>query len=101
VDWRIYNNELYRVDYIGEICIYTQPDVGTILNPSWTYFSNDLVSPIHKLSRRNLIAAFYSDSVFVKKINNLPWTVSIYKWDKKNHRFQFTNWLAEASTSKI
>ncbi len=36
---------------------------------------------------------YHSNSAFVQKIKELPLTTSIEKWDKKNHRYQFINWL--------
>jgi len=94
-DWRVFAGQQYRVDHVGKICIYTMPRWAATDMADWSYFSQSLTSPIHEVSKKNLATIFYSDSTFVNKINSLPTTAPIFKWDKEKHRYQFINWLPE------
>jgi len=86
-DWRIFNDEFYQLNYEEKICIYTFPESPAL------YFSKSLTTPLHELTRKNLIAVYNSNAFFVEKINALPLTKSVYKWDRKKKRFQFIDWL--------
>lgn len=94
VDWRIFDQEFYTVDYIGAICIYTLPGSAIMNIPDWNYFSVDLSSPLYALSKKNLEAVYHADTAFVNKIKSFPQTSSIFKWDKKKQRYEFIDWLS-------
>ncbi len=94
IDWRLFNEEFYRVDYIGKICIYTLPGCSPCSISSATlYFSSNINSPLHQLTKKNLKEVYHTNTAFVQKVKNLPFTTSIEKWDKKNRYYEFINWL--------
>jgi hypothetical protein len=94
IDWRLNSKQSYQIDYYDEkICLYTIPGTAVPEIPDWSYFSTGLTAPIYDLSRKNLKAVFHSDTAFVRRINNLPTTKSIFKWDKKKDRYAFISWL--------
>ena len=86
-DWRIFNDEFYQLSYTDKIFIYTLAGSPSL------YFSKSVTTPLHELTRKNLIAVYNSNAFFVEKINALPPTKSIYKWHRKKKRFQFIDWL--------
>ncbi len=92
-DWRIYNNNAYRIEDTSKICIYTMPTFITYTPGDANYFSKDLESPIHPIERKDLEEVYHSDDRFIKHIKNLPWYESIMKWDRDKHQFEFINWL--------
>jgi len=87
IDWRIFNDEFYQLAYAEKICIYTFPGSPSL------YFSKSLTMPLHELTRKNLIAVYNSNVFFVEKINALPLTKSVYKWDREKKRYRFIDWL--------
>ncbi|MES2332289.1 MAG: hypothetical protein V4539_21960 [Bacteroidota bacterium] len=93
VDWRIFNESGYQVESTGKICIYSLPVCVVCEATQPSYFSVDLTSPIHPLSRNYLMSAYHDKTEFVNKIKQLPWTTSIVKRDKKTHRYEFIAWL--------
>ena len=93
VDWRVFNESEYQVESIGKICIYNLPVCVVCQTIPPSYFSVDLTSPLHPLTRNYLINAFHDDTGFVNKIKQLPWSTSIMKRDKKTHRYRFVDWL--------
>ncbi|NCI52040.1 hypothetical protein GWC95_19100 [Sediminibacterium roseum] len=93
VDWRLYNEEGYRVESTNKICLYSVPVCVACLTTQPLYFSVDAVSPLHPLSRKNLLDVYHSNKAFVEKIKHLPWTSSIMKKDKATHKFRFIGWL--------
>lgn len=94
-NWRFFNEQFYRVDFVGGICIYTILGTPVLSIPDWSYFSLDIISPIHELTRKNLVEVFNTDTAFVSKISNLPLTTSLFKWDKARQRYLFINWLSD------
>jgi hypothetical protein len=92
-EWRIYNNNAYRVDDTAEICIYTIPTFVTYSPGEANYFSKDLESPIHPIERKDLEEVYHTNSRFMDYIKNLPWYESVMKWDREKNRFEFINWL--------
>ena len=100
-DWRLFNQEFYRVDYVNGICIYTLPGTPEMSPPDLPYFSADINAPVYQVSRKNLIAIFHSDTSFVRKIKNLPLAKSITKWDKQKKRYEFINWLLPSLLSNF
>lgn len=93
VDWRLFNESGYQVESTGKICIYSLPVCVVCEATQPSYFSVDLTSPIHPISRNYLISVYHDKTEFVNKIKRLPWTTSIVKRDKKTHRYQFIDWL--------
>lgn len=93
IDWRIYNNNAYRLEDTMRICIYSMPTFITYTPGSANFFSKDLEAPIHPLERNELVAVYHTNARFVKYINSLPWYESILKWDNNLHHFEFLNWM--------
>jgi hypothetical protein len=93
VDWRVFNELTYQVEQTYKICIYSLPVCVACLTTPPFYFSVDLNSPIHPCTRTYLINAYHTNSGFVNKIKQLPWTTSIMKRDKDTHQFKFIDWL--------
>lgn len=93
IDWRIYKEETYRVDYVGRVCVYTLVEGMPGNTSQFYYFSTDLNTPVHSISRKNLLAAFHSNSAFVEKLKKFPITRSLTKWDKENKCYRFITWL--------
>lgn len=93
-DERIYSDEDYKVEYIGKIIIYSTPSDPTTEGTSWTsYFSRDLHSPVHELSKKNLIETYHDNPHFVERIKKLNWTQSIFKINKETGEYRFIDWL--------
>ncbi len=93
IDWRIYNNNAYRIEDTSQICIYSMPTFITYTPGITNFFSKDLAAPIHPLERKELVEVYHSNQSFIDHINKLPWYESIMKWDKNKHQFEFLNWL--------
>lgn len=93
IDWRIYDRDSYRIDYVGKVCVYTLYDGMPGSISSFSYFSTDLKAPLHFLNRKNLVTIFHSNKNFVERLQNFPITKSITKWDKVNRCYRFVNWL--------
>jgi len=93
VDWRVYNAESYRVDYVGKACVYSLVEGMPGNTSQFLYFSTGLNTPIHLISRKNLSAAFHSNSTFLEKLKMFPVTKSLTKWDKENKCYRFITWL--------
>jgi hypothetical protein len=91
-DFRLYNGERFMIEHIdNKVCIYRSEDSFEI--PSWPYFIIDLDAPVYKLSRKQLIDAFYTNFNFIQKLMELPRSHSIYKWDAKKKKYEFVSWL--------
>lgn len=96
VDWRVVSGSAYQVDQVdqtGKIYIYTLPICVACLTTPPLYFSADLTSPIHPLTRNDLMIVFHSDTGFINKLKQLPWTTSIIKRNKRTGNFRFIEWL--------
>ncbi|MES2374506.1 MAG: hypothetical protein V4557_18155 [Bacteroidota bacterium] len=93
VDWRVFNELVYQVDQTNKICIYSLPPCVACLTTPPLYFSVDLNSPLHPLTRNYLTNAYHANTGFVNKIRELPWTTSVMKRDKKTHQYRFIDWL--------
>lgn len=93
IDWRIFNNNAYRVEDTLKICIYSMPTFITYTPGSANFFSKDLGSPIHPLDRKNLMEVFHSNQKLVRYLKNIPWYESVMKWDKAKDRFEFISWM--------
>ncbi len=94
VDWRIYNNDYYKVDYAGKIWLYEMPGYGASEGARVShYFSRSASGAIHPITKKNLIDAYHDRTEFVNKIHQLPLTRSIFKWDKEHNNFLFVSWL--------
>ncbi|MES2373875.1 MAG: hypothetical protein V4557_14950 [Bacteroidota bacterium] len=93
VDWRLFNESGYQVESTGRICIYSLPVCIVCEATQPSYFSVDLTSPIHPLSRNYLISAYHDKTEFVNKIKHLPWTTSIMKRNKNTRNYRFIDWL--------
>lgn len=78
---------------MGKICIYTLAGCSPCSISPTLYFSSNINSPLHELTRKNLKEVYYANTAFVQKVNDLPFTTSIEKWDKKNSLYEFINWL--------
>lgn len=92
-DWRVSNEETYRVDYIGKVCLYKlmgEPGLGI---PDYVYFSASPDLSIHKLTRKNLLAVFHSDRAFVERVKKMPWFRCIDRWDRKKGSYDFIDWI--------
>jgi len=97
-DWRIYNREFYKINYLNEICLYEIPGSGQGEGLRTThYFSTTTISPIHSVSKKNLISAYHEHSGFVKKIKAMTFTDSIFKRDSTHHYYLFVHWLKDLS----
>jgi hypothetical protein len=93
IDWRIYSDEFYQVDYVGKVCIYVLTDGMPGNRSKFLYFSTNLTAPLHFLSRKNLISVFHSNIPFVEKMKKYPITKSLEKWDSENNCYRFVTWL--------
>ncbi|MCW3118000.1 MAG: hypothetical protein JWM28_2082 [Chitinophagaceae bacterium] len=92
-DFRMYKNEPYKVDYSGKIVIYTiysTPGSGSGIT---IFFSKNLIAPVHFLSKKMLLEVYYPDTTFVRKIKQMKWHESIYKWNKQLNHYEFIDWL--------
>lgn len=92
-DWRVYNGETYLVTFIGKICLYELPCFsvsGTYYAP---YFSITPDTPVKSLTKSNLEGAYHSNKSFYKKLQQLKWYQSIFKWNKITHRYLFIEWM--------
>jgi hypothetical protein len=92
-DYRLYKSDPYKITYAGRIIIYSIPSTPGNGNGSTIFFSKDIQSPVHDLTRKLLLDAYHSDSVFVARVQQLKWSESIYKWNKKLQRYEFIDWL--------
>lgn len=94
-DWRVYNGEYYKVDFINEkICLYDVPGTGQSEGiRTRYYFSVSPGSPVHHLAKRELLAAYSGNRAFCEKIKDLSWARSILKWDKERQNYVFVGWL--------
>jgi hypothetical protein len=95
-DWRIYNDEYYKIDYVKEICLYEIPGSGQGEGMRTThYFSKTTTSPIHAISKNNLIHAYQENSVFVARVKGMKLTESVFRKDSTGHNYLFVHWLRE------
>ncbi|HEX2848420.1 MAG TPA: hypothetical protein VHN59_17885 [Chitinophagaceae bacterium] len=94
IDWRVCNGECYQVDYTGKVCIYEIPGNGVGEGTrTFYYFSSALSSPVHDITKKNLINVFHDNVPFANKIKQMPLTRSIFKRDKATGNFVFVKWL--------
>jgi len=94
IDWRVCNGECYQVDYTGKVCIYEIPGNGVGEGTrTFYYFSSTLSSPVHDVTKKNLINAFHDNISFVNRIRQMPLTRSIFKRNKRTGHFVFVEWL--------
>ncbi|PZR29947.1 MAG: hypothetical protein DI535_00125 [Citrobacter freundii] len=94
-DWRIFNGEYYKVDFVNnKICLYSVPGTGQSEGiRTRHYFSVSPVTPVHHLGKRELLAAFSGNQAFCEKIRKMSFTRSVFKWDKVRQNYVFVNWL--------
>ncbi|MES2006339.1 MAG: hypothetical protein V4450_17610 [Bacteroidota bacterium] len=93
IDWRIWNEECYRIEYTGKICLYTLPGCLPCYTSATLYFSNNITTALHPLTRKNLVDVYHANTLFVQKIKKLPLTVSLEKLDKETKQYRFISWL--------
>jgi len=94
-DWQVYNNEFYKVDYIDtKICLYDIPGTGQGEGVHTIhYFSSSISSPVHHLSKQDLLSVYHDNPSFTNKIKSMHLTESILRWDKKSGMYLFMTWL--------
>lgn len=93
-DWRVFDGEMYRIEDTTKICIYSIPtfiDGHTGYN---SYFSKNLTTPIHSLTKNDLIEVYHTDTAFIARIKKLKWHNSLFKWDKNQQQYAFAGWLS-------
>jgi|GEM_PF-1030028 hypothetical protein len=91
IDYRLYNGEMYEVNYVGNICIYYLPIVSSGSSGYFTCFSKDINSAVLELNKENLLEAYHSDPLFIEKLKQSKG--GIYKMSKTKGRFLFIDWL--------
>ena len=94
-DYRIYNGTEYSIADTAIICMYSVPIRANGFTGDQIYFSKDLNSPVYELSKNNLINIFHDRYSFTKKMKDLHWYESVFKWDKKQNQYLFITWLSE------
>ena len=92
-DFRIYENEIYKINYTGKIVIYTIYSTPGNGNGITSYFSKTLTSPAYYLSKKMLREVYHADKRFLQKIDEMKWNSSIYKWNKGKGYYEFIDWL--------
>lgn len=95
VDLRVYGKEYYEVTFVNDkICLYDLPGTGQSEGIRSThYFSESLSSPVRHLTRQNLLSVYHDNDSFTKRIKEMSFTRSIFRWDKKNSNYAFVSWL--------
>jgi len=92
-DWRVYDEVAYRIEDTVQVCIYTVPDFANGAADVSHFFSKNLTSQVHILSKNDLLEVYHSNAAFVEKVKELKWDETILKWNKKKQRYQFVDWL--------
>ena len=94
-DWRVYDEVAYRIEDTVKVCIYTVPDFVNAAIATSHFFSKDLRSQVHTLSKNDLLEVYHSNAVFVEKVKELKWNETIFKWDKQKQQYAFVDWLSK------
>ena len=71
------------------------PDFVNGANATSHFFSKDLSSQVHTLSKNDLLEVYHSNASFVEKVRELKWNETIFKWDKKKQQYAFVDWLSK------
>ena len=93
-DWRIYDEVAYRIEDTVKVCIYAVPDFANGAIATSHFFSKNLTSQVHTLSKNDLLEVYHSNTAFVEKVKGLKWDETIFKWDKKKQQYAFVDWLS-------
>ncbi len=94
-DWRVYDDVAYRIEDTGKVCIYAVPDFANGAAATSHFFSKNLTSQVHTLSKNDLLEVYHSNAVFVEKVKELKWNETIFKWDKQKQQYAFVDWLSK------
>lgn len=93
-NWRILNEDAYKLTFVGKIVIYKIPAMAVLESDApQTYFSRDIHSPLHQLTRKALCEVYHDDTSFVKKVQSLPITSSLFRWNKEKTHYLFIDWI--------
>lgn len=93
MDWRLYENEGYRILYNSNSIVYEQPLFTNGRISSSLYFSRELNLPIKSLTKANLLEVYHDYAAFVEKIKRLKLFQSPIKWNKETRHYVFMDWL--------
>lgn len=83
----------YRIEDTARVCIYAVPDFANGDASTSHFFSKNLTSQVHTLSKNDLLEVYHSNAAFVEKVKELKWNETIFKWDKKKQQYAFVDWL--------
>ena len=92
-DYRIFKSDPYKINYSGKIIIYTIPSTPGNGTGSTIFFSKNIDSPVHSLTKKKLMDVYHTDKTFLGKLKSLKWDESIFKWNKQLNHFAFIDWL--------
>jgi hypothetical protein len=92
-DYRIFKSDPYKIGYAGKIIIYTIPSTPGNGTGSTIFFSKDIDSPVHSLTKQKLMDAYHENIGFVEKLKKMKWNKSIFKWNKTTGHYEFIDWL--------
>lgn len=96
-DYRIHNNQYYRIVYRGPIVIYSTIKKSSKYDQNFEYeekfFSKDLNTKIFKLNIDNVKEVYKDNKVILNKLKNLPANYSISKWYEECDCYIITKWF--------
>ena len=92
-DYRIFKSDPYKIGYTGKIIIYTIPSTPGNGTGSTIFFSKDIDSPVHNLTKKKVMDVYHGNIGFIEKLKKMKWNESIFQWNKRTGHYRFIDWL--------